>query len=61
MMRAYLVTWQVEVTAENAEEAAVMAMGMQRDPYSLATVFTVRDVGTGEEKSVDAAQIIEGE
>ena len=41
--RAYNVTWDIEVQAESAIEAAMIALKIQRDPDSTATVFTVRD------------------
>lgn len=41
--RAYDVAWGIEVQATSAIEAAMIALEIQRDPGSTATVFTVRD------------------
>lgn len=41
MTRTYLVTWQIDLSAENPVQAAEMALKIQRDPVSTATVFTV--------------------
>lgn len=37
----YLVTWDIELSADSPRKAAEMALEIQRDPYSLAEVFTV--------------------
>ena len=39
----YRVMWLVDVEADSHTEAAIKAQGMQRDPKTLATVFTVID------------------
>lgn len=39
----YRVSWTVELDAESPEEAARLALAIQRDPQSLATHFTVED------------------
>ena len=39
----YLVTWEIEISAESPEEAALEALRIQRDPRSIATVFKVND------------------
>jgi hypothetical protein len=36
------VSWAIDVTADNAKEAAEKALAIQRDPDSLATVFDVQ-------------------
>ena len=43
MTKEYLVTWQIEIEADSAEEAAQEALKIQRDPESIANVFTVSD------------------
>ena len=40
-MNEYTVRWEIEISAASPEEAARMALDIQRDPTSLATVFTV--------------------
>lgn len=39
----YLVTWQIEIEADTARQAAQAALKVQRDPRSHATVFDVSD------------------
>lgn len=41
MRDTYHVQWVIEIDADTAADAAVQALGIQRDPYSLATVFQV--------------------
>lgn len=40
-MKTYLVSWEIEIDAENPREAAKQALAIQRDPNSLSTVFEV--------------------
>ena len=42
-MPEYLVTWQIEVEAGSPAEAAAMALVIQRDAVSIASVFSVQD------------------
>lgn len=42
-MAEFKVTWEIELEAETALEAARAALAIQRDPASTATVFTVVD------------------
>lgn len=42
-MPTYLVTWKIDIEADNAEEAAAQALICQRDPESTATVFEVAE------------------
>ena len=44
-MTTYLVTWNIDIQADSAEEAARIALDIQRDPESIATVFYVREHG----------------
>ena len=37
----YLVIWEIDLKAESPREAAQQALEIQRDPESIATVFTV--------------------
>lgn len=41
MRSTYVVSWSIEVDAESPEEAAQLALEVQRDPSSDATVFSV--------------------
>ena len=38
----FLVRWEIDLEATSAAEAARVALAIQRDPASTATVFTVR-------------------
>jgi hypothetical protein len=40
-MPDYLVTWEINVTADNPAHAAQEALTIQRDPHSTATTFQV--------------------
>lgn len=42
MADEYLVTWQIELTADSPREAAEEALRIHRNPDSIATVFEVR-------------------
>lgn len=55
-MARYVVTWVIDIDADSPVDAAKEAQTIQRDPSSLATVFTVREFGTGKEVMVDAAE-----
>lgn len=39
----YRVMWMIDIEAETHVEAAIKAQVIQRDPASIATVFTVVD------------------
>ena len=39
----YLVTWKIDIEADTPEEAAQIALDIQRAPGSAATFFEVRD------------------
>jgi hypothetical protein len=43
----YHVTWEIEVTADSAQEAAEQALQIQRDPESTATIFSVYNLKIG--------------
>ena len=43
--KEYLVVWQIDITARDHKEAAEIALDIQRDPGSLATVFDVYEQG----------------
>lgn len=49
----YLVTWAIDMDADNPNEAAARALIVQRDVESTATVFDVRDTRTGIVTRVD--------
>ena len=44
-MTTYLVTWEMHIEAESPEDAALQALGVHRDPESVATVFAVEHKG----------------
>lgn len=51
--KEYLVVWKIDITAGDHREAAEIALDMQRDPGSLATVFDVYEQGKMEGRRVD--------
>jgi hypothetical protein len=57
-MSKYLITWQMELEAETPQKAALVALEIQRDPASTATVFDVYDFSKGTSTRVDADEII---
>jgi hypothetical protein len=40
-MKTYRVVWEIDIDAENADEAALLALEIQRDVDSIATIFEV--------------------
>lgn len=52
-MKEYLVTWVIEIDADDPRQAAAMAKEIQEDPDSTATIFNVKDKKTGKEVSVE--------
>lgn len=54
--KEYLVVWKIDITAGDHREAAEIALDMQRDPGSLATVFDVYEQGKTEGHRVDPAE-----
>jgi hypothetical protein len=60
-MPEYHVFWEIDVTAENEKDAAKIALEMQRDPDSFATVFKVGKKGKSLTKyqEVDAYKLYE--
>jgi len=49
----FKVTWTIEIEAETMEEAAQQALAIQRDFFSEATVFEVKNTETGETDTID--------
>lgn len=45
-MPNYLVEWHINIVAESPRDAARVALEIQRDPHSLATVFQVTEHDT---------------
>lgn len=58
-MKNYLVIWEIEISADSPESAALEAFRAQQDPDTIATVFEVQeenDDGTyGEREVIDVA------
>lgn len=52
-MRRYLVTWEMEISADDPTQAARLALEIHRDPESLATVFDVLDMRDRSRTRVD--------
>lgn len=44
-MPQYHVLWEIDLEAESPEDAALQALGIHRDPQSIATVFSVEHLG----------------
>ena len=53
MSKSYSVVWEVNLDADSHEEAAELALEMQRDVNSKALFFEVTEDATGIETSVD--------
>ena len=54
-MKTYLVSWEIELDAEDEKSAARKAHRIMQDPDSIATVFSVQQVIQG--KKLKAVQI----
>ena len=52
-MTHYLVTWKIDLDADSPEDAARQALEVQRDPASIATFFTCKDVVRNLKTDVD--------
>ncbi|MDH5327615.1 MAG: hypothetical protein OEY58_19350 [Gammaproteobacteria bacterium] len=39
----FIVTWEIDIEADNAREAAKLARSIQLNPHSIAVVFSVAD------------------
>ena len=52
-MPEYKLKWEIDLTADTPQEAAIEAMRVQRDVSSIASVFTVTDEA-GNETIIDA-------
>ena len=55
-MAEYLVRWEIELEADNPQDAAAQALDIHRDPDSIATVFDVVDPD-GETTRVDVQEL----
>lgn len=58
-MNTYLVTWEITIDAESPKEAAEKALSIQRNPSSIATVFSVEDLDTDEQSRIDLEEVYE--
>lgn len=52
-MAHYKVTWIIDIEAGTPRKAAEQALCIQRDVFSTATCFTVKDVDEGTKQDVD--------
>jgi hypothetical protein len=52
-MPSYLVTWRIDIAADTAEQAALAAVAIQRQPDSTAVLFEVTDKSSGTATRVD--------
>ena len=53
MNKQYRVVWEIEITAQNPEQAAKEAVRIQRDPHSEALAFYVEGNGWTDSTFVD--------
>jgi len=61
-MATYFVEWNIELDAESHLEAAKEALRIQRDPDSIATIFTVTKPRTGNnERIIRVIDVLEAE
>lgn len=51
--KCYLVTWEIDIWAHDAKDAAEQALVIQRDKMSTATCFQVIEPNTGETVEID--------
>ncbi|OIO40153.1 hypothetical protein AUJ10_03800 [Candidatus Pacearchaeota archaeon CG1_02_31_27] len=56
--KQYLVKWVIDIEANSPEEAAKLALEIQRDENSEALAFTVKEQATGEETDVNLLDTI---
>jgi len=54
-MTKFRVMWGMEVDAPSPAHAANEALKLQRNPESIATVFAIEDLESGEQYMVDVA------
>ncbi len=54
-MAVYTVTWDIEIDADSPEEAARLALEIQRDPASEATMFAVAQFPDTDAVLIDVA------
>ena len=60
MSKAYSVVWEINLDADSHQEAAELALEIQRDKYSTALFFEVSEDSTGVEKSIDLLEDNDG-
>lgn len=53
MNKQYRVVWEIDITAQNPEQAAKEAVSIQRDPYSEALAFYVEGDGGDDSHFID--------
>jgi len=52
-MKRYLVSWSIDLNAEDAKDAALQAHGAAFDPGTAATIWIVEDIDTGARTVLD--------
>lgn len=52
-MPEYTVQWTIDIDGDSPEDAALLALGIQQDPESIATIFRVTNKTTGESQLLD--------
>lgn len=56
-MKTYVVTWTIDIDAESDLDAARQALEIQRDPHSIATVFSMCEHGRGTWREIDLQEV----
>jgi len=54
--REFRIVWEIDLSAESFEQAGDLALEIQRDPASIATVFKITDQATGETRELDLSK-----
>lgn len=52
-LRHYVVTWTIDIWADTPHDAAIIALEIQRDSMSDATIFEVKTVDEDTTETVD--------
>ena len=58
-MKEYHVSWEIDITAETPQQAAITARHYQLDPDSTADIFNVTDPTTNITETIDLQEATE--
>ena len=56
-LKRYKVKWTIDIDAASPRKAAEQALEIQRDVFSTATFFQVKDKDTGKKVDVDLEEV----